>query len=127
MLIFQVTLLYAAHFFITTVEINSPAPLKITIHYTPLHRMTSSYLGCSFLFLCLTTHILHIPLSLSLITFSLVWFHFLCSLALPVDLGGWQSHPVQPARLLETEQPSSPHWTHTHTDRQTDRQDITRP
>lgn len=44
-----------------------------------------------------------------------MWCRFLCLLVLPVDLGGSQSHPVQPARLLETEQPSSPHWTHRQT------------
>lgn len=48
----------------------------------------------------------------SVITSSLVWYHSLCLLVLPVDLGGWQSHPAQPDRLLETEQPSSLHWTH---------------
>lgn len=43
------------------------------------------------------------------------WFHFLCSLVLRVDLGGWQSRLVRPDRWLETEQPSSLHWTSTHT------------
>lgn len=55
------------------------------------------------------------PSVFSVITFSLVWFHFLCSPVPPEDPGGWQSHPVQPARLLETEQPSSLHWTHRQT------------
>lgn len=65
--------------------------------------------------LCSLTHSSHSSLSLSLITFFLAWYHFLCWPVLPVDPGGWQSHPVQPARLLETEQPSSPHWTHRQT------------
>lgn len=43
------------------------------------------------------------------------WFHFLCWLALRVDLGGWQSRLVRPDRWLETEQPSSLRWTSAHT------------
>lgn len=68
--------------------------------------------------LCLTNHTVHIMfLSLFVSTSFLAWFLFLCSLVLPVDLGGWQSHPVQPDRLLETELPSSLRWTHRHTRR----------
>lgn len=51
-----------------------------------------------------------------------MWSHFLRLQELPVDLAGWRSHPVQPARLLETEPPSSPPWTH-----QTYNINITRP
>lgn len=76
----------------------------------PLWQTATSF------YFCATNHISHINLlSLSLITSFLVWFHFLCLLVLPVDLGGWQSHPVQPDRLLETEQPSSLRWTHRQT------------
>lgn len=80
-------------------------------HLSLLHHDTT--ISLSHLLLRLFFYDLQIHMALvSVITSSLVWFHSLCLLVLPVDLGGWQSHPAQPDRLLETEQPSSLHWTH---------------
>lgn len=96
----------------TTTKVKHRTTLLIIYHYYIMTQLLDSLTSClGFfppLFCDLQTHIVLV----SVITSSLVWFHSLCSLALPVDLGGWQSHPAQPDRLLETEQPSSLHWTH---------------
>lgn len=112
------TLLYSVHPFITAVEINGPSSLKITSHYTPLHYMTSSYLGC-FVFVLNNSHSSHSPLPFSRYLFSgVVSFSLLAGASCRSGRLAKSSCSASPiARDRTTIFPSLDTHTHTQTDR----------